>query len=903
LPSALQKQHFIKNLLLIWFTAAVAFIMPAYGQNTEENSSLEGFKPKKNIAAADSAFKPQTNFNLATDTINHHLDSISLSFQAPMAYDSISPRRKNKTLEAQVKYTARDSMRFEVAKKKMYLYGEAQVDYQNISMKAGYIELDLNTKTVFARGLNDSLGQVEGLPEFTEGTHSFTSKEMKFNFQTKKGLIKDVITKEGDGYIHGKVVKKMDNDEMYIKNGKYTTCDSPEPHFHLHASKLKIIPNDKIITGPAYLSIQDVPTPLALPFGFFPNKAGQASGLIIPQYGESSNQGFFLTNGGYYFALNERMDLSIMGDIYSKGSWAIGGNTNYRKRYKYNGVLDARFSNFKVGESLLRDIINPQTNQPYFTDNRDFMVKWRHTQDPKARPNSIFSADVNVGTSNYNRLNSFGGGANANNFLTNQLSSNIRYTKTWAGTPFNLSLNARHNQNTNTRDVTVTLPEATFTVNRFFPFRRAVQVGGQRWYEKIGVNYTNQISNELTTKDSLIWDANNIRRLRNGMQQASNIETSFRLFKHFTYTPSIAATNRTYLQTLRKRWDTESDSLITDTIGQISNAFEARMVNNITTQIFGMYQFQKGPVQAIRHVLTPQVGFTYRPDFGFEHPVHGYYGNNGTVATYSPYGMGIFGHPQPGAQGLVTFNLMNNLEMKVKSAKDTLTGLKKVKIFEFINISTSHNIFAEEFKWQPLSMNGRTQLFDRISLVFNGNIDPYTLSQDSLPRRLNTMEWNENGRIGRFTDGSLMINFDLRSKNTPPPVVNALPSAFNEMDRIMRNPNDYVDFNIPWNLSVAYVYRYTKPFRDVTHTQTLQFHGDFNLTPKWKFGFNSNYDFTMKELTYTTLNIYRDLHCWEMAFSWIPFGFNRSYNVQINVKSHVLQDLKLIKRSPPFDNR
>ncbi|MBA3898894.1 MAG: LPS-assembly protein LptD, partial [Bacteroidetes bacterium] len=551
MPSALQKEQFFKRLLLILIAVAFMSFSPVFAQTVEADSiPVKSGKLKTN--GLDSL---KINAD-STATING--DSLTAGLQQAIP-DSLAKRKKNKMLDSKVKYTARDSMRLDAKNKKMHLYGEAQVDYESIKLTGGYIMIDFNTKTAYAKGVIDSLGNKIEKPEFEENGQSFSMEEMSFNFETKKGLIKDVITKEGEGYIHGEKVKKMENDVMYIKSGKYTTCDNPEPHFHIHATKLKIIPNDKIITGPALLKIENIPTPLGLPFGFFPNKTGQSSGIIMPQYGESQQVGFFLTNGGYYFALSDKMDLSVMGDIYSKGSWAIGGITNYRSRYKFNGSLDARFSNIKIGESGLRDFRNAEGVNPFFQENRDFMIRWGHRQDPKARPNSLFSADVNAGTSNYNRLNSFSG-ANAANALTSQLQSNISYSRSWAGKPYNLSLNARHSQNTITGDVSIILPEATFTVNRFFPFKRAVQIGEQKWFEKIGVTYSNAIKNELITKDTLLWDADNFSRMRNGMMQQANASTSFRILKHFTLTPGINTTNRTYIQSLHKSWDNENDT-------------------------------------------------------------------------------------------------------------------------------------------------------------------------------------------------------------------------------------------------------------------------------------------------------------------------------------------------------
>ena len=774
------------------------------------------FKYPDSLTAQKSR-KQDNDTTLSSDSLHIRSDSLALP---PNLLPDTTLKKGKKFLDSKVKYTARDSMRFDLKTKKMFLYGEAHVDYESITLKAGYMELDMNSKIVYATGIPDSLGKESEQPVFEDKGHTFTSREMTFNFETKKGLIKEVITKEGEGYIHGENVKKMQNDELYIKNGKYTTCENPQPHFHIHASKLKVIPDDKIITGPAYLAVEDVPTPLALPFGFFPNKKGQTSGLIIPTYGESEQLGFFLNNGGYYFALSEKADLSLLGDIYSKGSWALGANSNYHKRYKFTGNVDARYSNIIVGESRLRDYKDEHLNNPFFQENKDFMIRWKHRQDPKARPNSLFSADVNAGTSNYNQLNSFS--SNSANFLTNTLQSNISYARSWPGKPFNLILNGRHSQNTITKEVSVTLPEATFTVNRFFPFKRQASIGAAKWYEKIGVTYSTNTKNVLNTYDTLLFDRNNLSQFRNGMTHNTSASTSFKMLKYLTLNPNFSYNERWYLQTIQKRFDPETDTLVTDTVNGFRRAEEYSLSANLTTTLYGMYQFRKGPVQAIRHVFTPSIGLSYRPDFSTEQ--YGYYGQEGIISSYSPYDIGIYGKPGAAQQGLINFNFINNLEMKVRSAKDTITGFKKIKILENLNVNTSHNIFAKEFKWTPVRFSGRTTLFNNFNVNFGATMSPYALSKDSLPVIINEYEWDSNRRIGRFVDADLAFNFNLRSKKGAGPITSSKGTE-EELQMIMDNPNAYVDFNIPWNVGISYVFRYSKPLLEPIFTQSLQING------------------------------------------------------------------------------
>ena len=867
----LLNQHFFKTALLI--SLLTNNIALAYCQdNPVPGDSIKKLKIATDIVNADSTtILPDST---ATDTI------------------AITKPKSKNALDSKVEYHAKDSMRFDLSLKKLYLFGVGEIKYKSITLQADYIEMDLNTNIVFATGTKDSLGKDIGNPVFEEGGQKFTSKELTFNFDTKKGLIKDVITQEGDGYIHGESVKKMQNDELYIKNGLYTTCENPDPHFAIHASKLKVIPDNKIITGPAYLMIEDVPTPLAVPFGFFPNKKGQSSGILIPTYGEN-NLGFFLNDGGYYLGISEWMDLALRGDIYSKGSWGLKGTSNYKKRYKYDGLFDANYSN----------IITGQREFPDHVLNKSFLVRWNHRQDAKARPGSVFSANVNAGTSNYNQLNSVA----STNYLNNTMQSNISYSKSFSGKlPSNLGINARHSQNTISKTLSLTLPEVLFTVNRFFPFKKGTTLGEQKWYEKIGVTTTHSAKNEINTYDSLFFKPESLDQFRHGIMHNANASTSFKILKFFALNPNISYTERWYLQTIEKRWDNEAQSLITDTLTGFKRAGEYSFSTSLNTKLYGMYQFKRTKIQGIRHVLTPSVNLTYKPDFtsqryGYFKPVTNITATDTTTVltpeNYSIYDIGIFGKPSAGEQGLVTFNLINNLEMKVKSDKDTLTGFKKIKIFETLNFSATHNVFAETFKWSGISIAARTRLFNNIDINFNALIDPYALDTTGGVHRIDEFEWDKTGNFGRLTNADLSLNFNFRSKEGLSAKKTSTAGTEEELATINANPDYYVDFNIPWSLSVALVLNYSKPLLEPKVIQTINFYGDLNLTPKWKIGYNANYDFDKKEFTYVTLNIYRDLHCWEMRFDYVPFGANKSYNLAIKVKPGTLQDLKLNRKS------
>jgi hypothetical protein len=790
--------------------------------------------------------------------------------------------KSKQVLDAPVIYSAKDSMRINVKEKKLYLYGDAEVNYKEINLKSAYIELDFGKNTLFAEGVKDSLGREKGRPEFKEGAQVIKSKTILYNFETKKGLITDVITQEADGYIHGETVKKMEDDVMFIKHGKYTTCEDEHPHFYFNISKLKVIPDDKIISGPANLVVEDVPTPLAIPFGFFPNKKGRKNGILIPQYGESQALGFFLKEGGYYVGLSEHMDLALTGDIYTRGSWATRAHTNYTKRYKFAGSFDARYSQIQISEK----------DFPDYQLNKDFFIKWTHRQDQKARPNSSFSADVSAGTSSFNRLNS----AASTDFLQNAFQSSINYNKSWAGKPYSLNISARHTQNTQDSSVVISLPEAAFVVQRIFPLKRKTVIGSERWFEKIGVSLTSSMKNEIATKEYLLFTPASLNNFRNGVQHTVPISTSFKTMKYFTITPSINLTERWYFKTLEQSYDNELQRVISDTITRFARAGEYNLNTSFTTKIYGMYQYRKGPVEAIRHVITPTLGLTYRPDFDSRR--FGYFGDStGTLTSYSPYQLGIYGVPSPGQQGLISMRFINNVEMKTRAKTDTTSG-KKIKLMENLDFGSAYNILADSLNWQNITINGRTQLFEKVSLLFGGGIDPYAL--DSAGRKINRFMWDTNKQIGRLTAANLAISFSLNSKKKSS-TSSSKKATDEELNMIQRDRGNFADFNVPWNLSVNYNINYSKPGFVEQLTQSVTFNGDVNLTPRWKVGFDSGYDFVKKEMTYTRINIFRDLHCWEMKFNWVPFGVNKSYLLEINVKSAVLQDMKLSRRRSWFD--
>lgn len=805
--------------------------------------------------------------------------------------DSIAVPLSKNAVKDKVEYSAEDSIRFEVGNKMIYLFGKAKVKYLDINLEAEYIEINSENNVVSAWGMKDSLGKAFGRPVFTQKETSFTSDTMRYNFNSKRARISQVITQEGEGFIHGEQVKKDADDNICIRHGEYTTCNLEHPHFSIKAGKLKIIKDDKIVTGPAYLSIEGIPTPLAVPFGFFPNKKGRSSGIVIPTYGYSPAQGYFLRDGGYYFGISDKVDLTLLGDIFSMGSYGVKAISQYANRYKFNGTVDIGYSKNIFGARFLKDI--PNSN---YSAQSNFFIRWRHTQDTKARPGTSFSANVNAGSANYNSFNSL----NTTLILTNTFLSSIAYSvsKSW----YNLSLNLGHSQNTNTRDISITLPEGQFNINRFFPFKRKVQVGTKKWYENIGVNSNVNFRNQINTKDSMLLRPSAVRKLQNGVQATVSASTQFKVLKHFTFSPSINYINRTYFATVDKYYDNATQQLVTDTLffwqdaRNIKNRSEFNVQGSLTTRLYTMVEFKRGAVSALRHVLTPQLTMTYRPDFSTQ--IYGYYGPDGSFAPYSPYEIGVYGQPSIGQQGLVGLNLGNNLEMKVKNKRDTTgTGLKKVIIIEQLNIGASYNVAADSLRLSLITINGRTTLFKNLGINFSSAFDPYSTVNNV---RVNKTEWAENKRLVRLTGANLALNMSLRPKDKSLVKKNLTPDEEEMLKKKKANPDMFIDFNLPYTLNVSYNLNYNPAAAGTEFnpkvTQTLNFSGDIRITGKTKMGFTSGYDFINKEIAFTSLDIYRDLHCWELSANWIPFGFRKSYNINIRVKASVLQDLKLTRR-------
>ncbi|MCK5028865.1 MAG: LPS-assembly protein LptD [Bacteroidales bacterium] len=845
--------------------------------------------------------------------------------------DTISgekPKRNENVLDSKVIYSAKDSIALSSDSKKVFLYKEAKIIYGEIILEADYIEYDQEKNYVFATGVTDSLGELTGKPKFKEGEEEFIAKTIKYNFKTKKGYIEDVFTEEEQGFLHSEQTNKLADNSFLLKNGKYTTCDHEDhPHFYLSMTKAKVIPNDKIITGPAYLVLLDIPFKfLGVPFGFFPNQSGYSSGLIPPKYGEENNRGFYLQGGGYYFGISERMDLAVTGDIFSKGSWGGDVNFRYKKRYKFSSNFNFSYAEFIKSEEGLPD----------YEKNKNMQIKWSHIQDAKANPNSKFSASVNYSTTGYDKYNA----RTTEQLNTNTKSSSISYGKNWAGSPFRFNMDLKHSQNSKTNNVSLTLPVLTFNMDRQYPFRSKNSSGETKWYEDIEVQYSSKLENKIITADSLLFNGTKFSDFENGFQHSVPLSTNFKLLKYFNLSPKVEYTGILYPNYVEYSSDTlrdEDGELYVETTETIvptiryAQLIEPSVSLSVGPNIYGMYRMKspEGKIEALRHVVTPSVGVSYRPDMGSM--VDKYYGEYltdtllsekySTRSEYSIFDNGIYNFPAaPGQSGSISFGLSNNLEMKVRSNSDTSSTSKKVKILESFKISTSYNIFADSLNWSVISIRGRTSIFNnKLKLNFGANLDPYALNSDG--NVINQFQWNtKDGGVGRLEKIDFSVDFQLQSKKgeseegSSKGGNSAMGSS--QMDDFRDFANDgqynvqdeivtYVDFDIPWNLSANYKFVYSKTGLETSKkiTQTISLSGGISLTKKWKISFRSNYDIAEKELSSTSININRELHCWEMTFSWIPVGYMQSYNFQINVKSSTLRDmLKYDKRKSWQDN-
>lgn len=831
-------------------------------------------------------------------------------------------------IETTINYSAKDSIFYDLKSQKIKLYGGSKIDYGEINLEAYEILVDWNDKTLDANFILDSIGKKIGKPIFSEGDQSYETDKITYNFDSRKAKIKGIVTQLDDAYMQGEDVKKNEEDELFISHAMYTTCNLEEPHFHISSSKIKVIPGKKVVSGPFHLKFGNVPTPLGFIFGMFPQPKKKVSGLIMPNYGEEKRRGFYLRDGGYYFAVNDHLDLRLTGDIYSKGSYGMTLGTNYKKRYSYSGNL-----RFNYNKSKLGDFENPATSN-------DFSFSWSHSPDTRGK-SSRFSSSVNFQTNSYNQNKNLVY-SNFNESINAQFNSNISYSKTFKGSPFNLSANLRHSQNVQTKKVNLTLPDISYNMSRIYPFKNIGKLGktalgkisiSHRFNGKIeltngsvgnslgglniinsGNNFSEQIDFNMDNISSII------DRSKIGGKHTIPISTSFNLLKYFTVSPSVNYNEIWYFKKLSYNYNELENGIEIDTTNSFQRAWSYSSAFALSTRIYGTVFFKKGKIKAIRHVISPEISMSFSPDF--TKPKYGYYenvqiNNEGDTKLLSKYENFLFGSPRIGSSASMNFYIGNNLEMKVIDKKDTINGTRKIKIFDNLAFSSSYNFLADSFRLAPIRFSTRTSFFKRlINLSISGNIDPYTFRLDSISesstgiknvyqRRVDELAYKNNQGIGSLAYINMALGFRFSAKDfrSDDDEKESSYGTREEIDYINSNIAEYIDFNVPWSINASYNLNRRKiGFRDPTITQTLTFSGDVSISEKTKISFRSGYDFKFKMLTQTSINATRDLHCWRINFSWVPFGRFQSYNLSINAVSALLQDLKLEKRSRFFDN-
>ncbi|MFY0644404.1 MAG: LPS-assembly protein LptD [Bacteroidia bacterium] len=807
----------------------------------------------------------------------------------------ISLAHNKSALEDIVEYEAKDSIVFGMKEQKARLYGNAWITFQDIRLEADYIEVDFRSKTLYATGIvNDSNNRYVGRPQFTDDGKVYEADTMKYNFESRKGLSMGVLTTEKDGYIHGDKVLRDSLENIYVKRARFTTCNLPDPHFYIQSNKIKVIPKKQIVTGPAHLVIENISTPLFVPFGFFPIPEKKAHGLIFPSFGESPDRGFYLRGLGYYFPINDYIDLQVKGDYYFRGSWGISANSTYNKRYKYRGNFSISYNLNEVGE--------PEIPSSYSVSN-DIKVRWSYTQDAKAKPGSSFGANVNFVTSNYLKNNTI----NYNDIISTTSTSSINYGKSLFNNKLNLSVTSNIYQDLSRKDVDLTLPEFTANLGRQMPFSKAV-IGNKTlrsFVRNFGFSYAGNFRNELKVKEESLFKREALDSFNNGVTHSIPLNTSFKALKWLTLSPSFQFKEYWYFKTTSKTWDPTDSTVKTDnTIPGFSRVHEYSTSISISTILYGYKEFKKGKLRAIRHVMRPRIGASWNPDFSTGE-ANGYFSvqvdTAGTIDEFSIYEAGILGRPRSAAQGAINFALGNNLEMKVRTAKDTANGgIKKIKLVESFNISTGYNFLADSINLRNISLSGNTTILNKIRIVFNGTLDPYHYdSTGGIIRKVNEYLWSTRNRLARLSSNRLTISTNLN------------PQAFKKKDNsnvnqddlefINNNLGDYIDFNIPWSLNLNYSLVTTNPFYgDKKIEQLITIDGDLSITENWKIGMKTGYDISTKSLALTSFDFYRNLHCWEFSFSWFPI-IRQSFEFSLKVKSSTLQDLKLNRRRSWWD--
>ncbi|HEY0740974.1 MAG TPA: putative LPS assembly protein LptD [Chryseosolibacter sp.] len=871
-------------------------------------------RPIKN-PAGPLPYKPDS-VNLQNDTTFNPADTVYTDSVGVKA-DTLLPKGD---IETTINYSARDSIRATIDGKMIWLYGDAKIHYGEIELEAEEIIIDYANNTISAQGIRDSLGNRIGYPLFKNGAELYETKGIIYNFKTRRARIKEVVTKQGEGILHSEAAFKNENNEILSIRNSFTTCNLEEPHFVIRATRTKAIPDDKIVSGPFYLEFNDIPLPAGFLFGMFPAQRESASGIIFPSYGEERRRGFNLRGGGYFFDISDYVKLAVTGDIYSKGGHAVNILSNYNKRYKYTGNVNFGYSKNRDGERI---------EDRSFSN--DFRLTWSHS--PQSKGTGRFAASVNAATATYNQNNNLMYGT-PNEFssmalspISTKLSSNVSYNKRFAGTPFSAAVNLSHNQDLRTKLVDLPLPNLSVNMNNIYPFQGKL---GSDVLDNFSVGYTMNATNRITNnlgrigvnaqRDSIApFTLGNLpvffENARKGVRHSLPVSYSFKALKHFTVSPSVLYEEKWYFE--RLDWTVDEDTML---VAETREGFH-RIANysvsaGIATRVYGMYFFKNpnSAVKAIRHVINPNVSIGYTPDFSTNRNYFDTLRNKENQLVYKDkFENFVYGGSALGRSAAIGFGIGNNLEMKVKGAKDTVD--RKVMLLNNLSLNSSYNLIADSFKLAPIGIAANTNILNnKINVNLSANIDPYTW-RSTEDEETGEVSWRRydsyalrTGKLGTITNATLAVSTNLNPKkrdkeNETREKIAEAEIPENDKAFLLKNAAHYVDFDVPWSLNINYSLSYSDPIvREHTITQTLQFNGDVSLTEKWKVTFNSGYHFEMKEFTQTNLGISRELHCWQMNLTWVPFGRFQSYNFTIAVKASILQDLKLERRRPFLDN-
>lgn len=881
-------------------------------------------------AAADSI--PQRAYTILPDT----------SLRDSLYKDTV--RKSKSALEEPVSYSAKDSITFDYTNSRAHLFGGSQVNYQNLQLTADDISLSLDSSLVHASGRPDSTGAIQGKPLFKQGEDEYEPDRISYNFKTRKAFISNVYTQEGEGFMQSREGKRDSSGVMYVQNGKYTTCDAEHPHFYVSLTRAKMHPGKNVIFGPAYLVVEDVPLPLAIPYGFFPFSSSYKSGFIMPTYGDETTRGFYLRDGGYYFAINDKVDLKVLGEFYTKGSWGLSAQTNYKKRYRFGGNFYFSYQNTKEGEK----------NMPDYSVSKSFKLTWSHRQDAKANPTQTFSASVNFATSSYER-NNLTSMYNPESYTQSTRTSSVSYSKSFSKVGLTLSGTFNLSQNMRDSSISVTLPTLSISQSRFNPFKRKKAAGQERWYEKIAMSYTGTLANSINTKEDKLFHSSLVKDWRNGMRHQVPISASFSVLNYINVTPSFTFTDRMYTHKVMQGWDTERQDVQRDTVYGFYNVYNYNMSISANTKLYGMYRpmpwFGGKKIAAIRHVFTPTVSFSYAPDFSQSR--FGFYDSyvktdaNGNVSTvrYSPFSGMMYGTVGQGMTGSVTMDVANNIEMKVRTDKDS-TGYRKISLIDELGGSLSYNMAAKRRPWSNLNLRARIKLTKKYTYSMNAVFATYAYEKDENGRVYvgDHTEWSR-GRFGRFQGTAQNISYSISNETfrklfgkkhrttTSDDELDEELDEDEETDPTMQNvdpdrkkgktganlesngdvdEDGYLKFSLPWSINIGYGVtirentqgrfndkRMRYPYK-LSHT--LNFSGNIRISEGWNINFSSGYDFNMHKLSMTTASLSRDLHCFQMSCSMVISPYT-SYNFTFACKAGTLADaLKWKKQSSYSSN-